>query len=56
MNQYPQSTDRAEGPAPGGDIEANARQGLEAAEGATDKERLEVLERLYKDLEDTLES
>jgi len=56
MNESPESTDRAEGVIPGGDIEATARQALEAAETTTDEERLEVLEQLHKDLERTLES
>jgi hypothetical protein len=37
------------------EIEAGARQTLEAAEGASDEERLEVLEKLYRNLEGALE-
>jgi hypothetical protein len=37
------------------EIEAGARQTLEAAEGASDEDRLEVLEQLYRNLEGALE-
>ena len=51
MDHHTEQNDR-----PGQDIERDARQKLEAAEEATDAERLEVLERLYRDLEGALDS
>jgi len=56
MNENPEHSDRPEGTVPGHGIEAGAREEIEAAEGATDEERLKVLERLYKNLEGALES
>jgi len=38
------------------DFETKAREELEAAEGADDGKRHEVLDRLYKDLEGALDS
>jgi hypothetical protein len=56
MNENPEQVDRTEELTLGRDIEANARREIEAAEGAADERRLEVLARLYKDLEGALES
>jgi len=60
MTEHREQNDRPGGTGPGADdvqnFETRARQELEAAEGAADGERLEVLDRLYKNLEGALDS
>ena len=60
MSEYREQNNQSEGTGSGADdaqnFETRARQELETAEGAADGERLEVLDRLYKDLEGALDS
>jgi hypothetical protein len=60
MNEDTERTDQTQPDVPAeplrpAEIEAGARQKLEVAEGASDEERLEVLEQLYRNLEGALE-